>query len=765
MKSVLCAVSACLLLISNSPKARTVPLPVEVTLDSNSLHYVMGASFSPDGEWVAYSILKGSAGVVSRTESKYPCTRNRFLNGSVADILVTSVATGATKVVAGGGSYNLSPAWSPDGRYVAFASNREARNRLELWSWEVKTDSLRRVSDADILPHQLQWTPDSRKVITTGVSVIPGTIENSGCQTDERAEAKILPGQADSARVNIYESERKSRSSDAPNSDPWSLDVLLADLLLIDLDSGQTRVLDHGERIITFKLSPNGSQLAFIIWKRFERAGSQQILHDLDMVSLATGQKSVLVQDIRLNLNAAFSWSPDGSRIVYQVDGLLERKHDCYVVNALSGVVHKISGFPQWEARTVLSAPAWDSDGKNVYIVLCDAIWSAPAEGGHASKVAEVPSRHIIRLITQDDGSLWSLDGGRSAVVVTDDEAARQDGFYRVDLTTGQANVLIENGKHFWDNQVDGYLKVAPNGRAFMYSAQDSAQPIDLWIADGKLSEPHRLTHVNPQYDGYQLGTKRLIHWLSLDGQMLTGVLLLPPGYEEGKKYPMIVNVYGGVSPHYDDFGFANHAPINAHLLATRGYVVFMPDAPQHLGTPMLDLAKTVLPGVSKAVEMGIADPKRLGVLGHSYGGYSVLSLLVQTPRFGAAVMCDGFGDLISAYGQMDAKGAAFQTSITEYGQGLMGATPWESRDRYVENSPIFYLNRIETPLLIAHGSEDSVVAPFLGDEVFVGMRRLGKETVYLKYAGEGHSTFSWSRANRLDFCNRVIAWFDDQLH
>ena len=94
-----------------------------------------------------------------------------------------------------------------------------------------------------------------------------------------------------------------------------------------------------------------------------------------------------------------------------------------------------------------------------------------------------------------------------------------------------------------------------------------------------------------------------------------------------------------------------------------------------------------------------------------------------------------------------------------------MGATPWESRDKYVENSPVFYLNRIETPLLITHGSEDTVVSPFLGDEVYVGMRRLGKETVYLKYAGEGHSPSYWSYANRIDFCNRVIAWFEGHLH
>lgn len=199
-------------------------------------------------------------------------------------------------------------------------------------------------------------------------------------------------------------------------------------------------------------------------------------------------------------------------------------------------------------------------------------------------------------------------------------------------------------------------------------------------------------------------------------------------------------------------------------LLATRGYAILLPDAPQNLGTPMLDLAKTVLPGVSKVIEMGIADPDRLGVMGHSYGGYSTLSLIVQTKRFKAAVSLDGMGDMVGAYGQMRKDGTAFGTSMEEQGSGLMGDTPWQVRERYVENSPIFYLDRVETPLLIVHGSNDTTVAPFLGDEMFVDLRRLGREVVYAKYEGEGHSPLSWSHGNQVDLCNRMIAWFEAHL-
>ena len=121
-------------------------------------------------------------------------------------------------------------------------------------------------------------------------------------------------------------------------------------------------------------------------------------------------------------------------------------------------------------------------------------------------------------------------------------------------------------------------------------------------------------------------------------------------------------------------------------------------------------------------------------------------------------------GDLFGGYGAMDKNGTAFGTSIAERGQGLMGGTPWQFPDRYIENSPVFYLDRVETPLLIIQGAADRTVPPFLGDQLFVDLRRLGKDVVYAKYQGEGHVPTEWGYANQVDFCNRVIMWFDAHL-
>jgi dipeptidyl aminopeptidase/acylaminoacyl peptidase len=211
-------------------------------------------------------------------------------------------------------------------------------------------------------------------------------------------------------------------------------------------------------------------------------------------------------------------------------------------------------------------------------------------------------------------------------------------------------------------------------------------------------------------------------------------------------------------------FGLSGAGVENLQILATRGYAVLLPDTPLKKGTPMFDLLKTVIPGVDRIVDLGIADPDRLGVMGHSYGGYSTLSLITQTTRFRAAVDSAGPGDLISAYGEMDKSGSAGAIGWSETGQGGMVGTPWQYRDRYIENSPLFYLDRVETPLLIVQGELDRAVPPSQAEEVFVGLRRLGKEVVYAKYAGEEHWEGTWSPANVEDYWTRVLDWFDKHL-
>jgi dipeptidyl aminopeptidase/acylaminoacyl peptidase len=174
----------------------------------------------------------------------------------------------------------------------------------------------------------------------------------------------------------------------------------------------------------------------------------------------------------------------------------------------------------------------------------------------------------------------------------------------------------------------------------------------------------------------------------------------------------------------------------------------------------MKDLVEGVQHAVNKVIELGIADPERLGICGYSYGGYSTIAVITQTTRFKAAAMGTGQGDLVGHYLEFNPSVASDGSSWTEGGQGLMGGTLWQYPERYRENSPIMYLDRVRTPLLIYHGEQDGAVA--LSDQIFVGLRRLGREVEYRRYANEPHNMSR--RENLIDCWNAVIRWFDTYL-
>jgi acetyl esterase/lipase len=444
-----------------------------------------------------------------------------------------------------------------------------------------------------------------------------------------------------------------------------------------------------------------------------------------------------------------------------------EKYADCYVVDAGGASPRNVTVLPPQQGSYDPASFLWDDKGEQIFFIHNGALWKSCLKQCKAVEIARIPRREIRHIIATSNHLLWISNGRRSVTVVTHDAREKQDGFYKIDLESGESDKLLETGQCYTCALVAEPFAVTSDGREMAYFAEDAQQNRDIWVNDASFENPRRLTHLNPQFDKYRMGSTQLIDWVSDDGEQLQGALLLPADYGTGRRYPLIVYVYGGLSlsDNLHHFGLAGPGPFNMQLFSTRGYAVLLPDAPQHLGTPMADLTKTVLPGINKVVEMGLADPSRLGVMGHSYGGYSVLSLIVQTKRFKAAVEADGYADLVGHFGEMRHDGTAIGTSLEEQGQGLMGLPPWQFPGRYIQNSPIFYLDRVETPLLMVHGSRDDTVAPFLGDEVFVGLRRLGRQVEYALYEDEGHSPPYWNFANQVDFCNRVISWFELHLH
>lgn len=764
-----------LVVLTSMPQAivsaqQTVPLPIEAVLSTREFVAFTPVEFSPDGTWIAYAAKDKQRNMVR--ESLESTSAGVPFYAKDADVWLVNTRTHETRNLTGGHGSNWSPAWSPDGRDVAFLSDRDGDKEAKVWIWDAAANALRKVSDVPVGAGKIAWMPRSRQLLTTA-------------RPEDSTPENYMKGEGSSGNASKHQQELKAPGSSvvvyksdivrlgdrrASDSDPWSLDGYLGDLVLLNVATGSVQRLARNTRISKFVASPTGAQVAFSSPTHFERAGSQQVLWDLTVITVSDRHTTVVASDIRLDYDGgAFTWSPDSSGLAYLTGGPLEASAgiaDCFLVNSNGGTRRNVTMFPQQTLFAKQRPPLWDASGTSIYVIRNGSMWKTDIAQGRAKELVAIPGRQITEFVAHDGNRLWSPDDGKSTVVLTFDREAKQSAFYKVELERGSVAKLLERGQCYECGDVDEHVFSDPKDSGLAYFSQDSERPEDLWIADSDFRNPLRLTDLNPQLEGYRMGTVRLVQWLSDDGESLHGILLLPSDYHPAKRYPLIVWVYGGsgLSGRLEAFGSAGPGPFNLQLLATRGYAMLLPDSPSHPGTPMLDLAKTVLPGVNKVIDMGIADPDRLGVMGHSNGGYSTLALIVQTKRFRAAVEIDGLGDLVSDYGEMDEAGDAFAISNLEHGQDALGGTPWEMREKYIENSPTFFLDRVETPVLIVHGGEDRTVAPFMGDELFVGLRRLGKEVEYDKYEGEGHSPLDWSHANQADFCKRMISWLERHL-
>ena len=285
------------------------------------------------------------------------------------------------------------------------------------------------------------------------------------------------------------------------------------------------------------------------------------------------------------------------------------------------------------------------------------------------------------------------------------------------------------------------------------------------------------LLALNTHLAAVDWGETRLIDYSTAGGQPLKGAVILPPGYREGQRYPVITWVYprylirGLNDPFLDPYMPGIY---NLQLYAARGYVVLIPSVPLAGGTFMNGLAELgagVLPAVDRLAALGIADPVRVGVMGQSGGGYAVYGLIGQTNRFKAAVALAGLTDLAQLHGQFDAAARGYpgieheksvNWSISEASFGF-GVPPYADHDLYWRNSPIAHVDRVQTPLLLVHGEFDKRGAMPQAETFFYGLYRQGKTARLLRYWGESHS-LAQSPANVRDIVDETVRWFDRYL-
>jgi dipeptidyl aminopeptidase/acylaminoacyl peptidase len=321
-------------------------------------------------------------------------------------------------------------------------------------------------------------------------------------------------------------------------------------------------------------------------------------------------------------------------------------------------------------------------------------------------------------------------------------------GLSRLDLKTKALTPLIR------DSGVYQGFRMSRDGRTVVFQKSDGTRPAELFAADRSFKHVRKLTDLNPWMAAKALPASELVSYRDADGKVLYGVLRYPVGYEKGKRYPTVFEIYET----FFDNGFNGRAA----YLAGQGYAVFHPSVNLVIGRPGESWTKGVTAAANKLIDMGVADPDRLGVHGTSYGGYATVLLLTETDRFKAAINVSGKVNMVSFYTDSERLGVR-NTHAPEKSQDRIGGTLWEFPERYIEQSAIFRLDRVKTPLLTISGDQDPNVPANQSRELYYALRRLGKEVEWVRYVNGGHRPPN-SVAESIDFEQRIAAWYDKHL-
>lgn len=385
-------------------------------------------------------------------------------------------------------------------------------------------------------------------------------------------------------------------------------------------------------------------------------------------------------------------------------------------------------------------------------------IWKFDPNTGTGNRLTKGRENTMRYRYVKLDNEERFLNNKKKWILTAFNETDKSSGYYEFNPRNNRGKQLLM-GPYRYSNPIK-----AQEASALIFTRQNFQEFPDIRYADLRFKKQRLMSDANPQQKKYNWGTAELVTWTSLDDRQLTGMLIKPENFDPAKKYPMIVNFYEKSSNnlHRHSAPSFGRSTINYSFYASRGYLIFNPDVHYRIGYPGESAYNCVIPGVTALIEKGFVDKDNIGVQGHSWGGYQIAYLVTKTNIFKAAEAGAPVPNMISAYG-----GIRWQTGLSrqfqyEHTQSRIGGTPWEYRARYIENSPIFDLDKVNTPLLIMHNDADGHVPWYQGIELFVSLRRLGKPSWFLNYNNEPHWPLKFQ--NRKDFNIRLAQFFDHYL-
>jgi dipeptidyl aminopeptidase/acylaminoacyl peptidase len=658
--------------------------------------------------------------------------------------------------------------WSATGTLAFVASTEDAdgepgHGSIVAWTGEEQAKTLVAMDGAPrgwVVPadNTLRWSDDGGRLFFGWRPLRPDEVATSANPGSDRPfdaydTDRILEGRGVDVwhwmdqRINpqqkILWPREKDRTYLAVHHVATSRTVSLADARLEDVDVPATGNVAVGRSDVRYR------------WQSTWTGGAT----DLYVVSLADGTRTLVAEGLQGRTFA----SPGGRFVVYWADG------DYMLYDVASGASRNVTqGLGVDFANEDHDTPdepggygvgGWTSGDAALLLYDKFDIWVVPTDGARPWMLTGGQGRQERRQfrVVDTDPSVDAISPREQLLLSSYHDVRKGYSFWRARMDRPGVSPLLEAERRF------AFLAKAESADVVLFTREDYDEFPDLWVAGLDFVDARKVTDVNPGLTEYAWGTSELTEWRSMDGTLLQGVVIKPGNYVEGRRYPVLVYYYELFSQRLHEFNdpSVNHRP-SFPVYASDGYVVFLPDVRFEIGRPGYSATKALVPGVQHLIDIGLADPDAIALHGHSWSGYQTAHVVTQTNMFKTAITGAPVANMTSAYsGIRWGSGLARQFQY-EMGQSRLSGSLWEARDEYIENSPVFFADRIHTPMLILHGDKDDAVPWYQSIELYLALRRLGKEAVFLQYRDEPHHPQKY--ANKLDRAMKMKEWTDYYL-
>ncbi len=588
--------------------------------------------------------------------------------------------------------------------------------QLDIWNW-----------DAPYTPPQQKKRVDATIRKTYSAVINLGSFANA---QDDRIIIPLTTSEFDNVRLIAGGKTGLALSRD--NSDfvresMWA-DGSFSDYALVNLSDGSRKPIAKGFNASRFDVSPEGK---YLIW--FDPAKRAWCTYDI-----ATGATA----DLTSQTGVAFHTEDDDHPTAYP--GPYE-------------------GMPKWIEgdQAVLIIDRYD-------------VWKFAPDGSKAENLTASTGRNnhnrfrVIDLRRDERtpnerrtgvGLSWTPKEDLFLSVQNEDD--KKNGYGRLSLAKPTKTL-----EYFTDTVTFQSPVMGPDG-SIAYLKGNFRHPFDLYSTSDYFASSEKISAINPQIKDYRWGSANLFEWKAYDGTPLKGIVMIPDGIKPGEKLPVMIYFYEKYSDQLYNFWAPapSRSTVNLSFYTSRGYIVFVPDIVYKDGHPGESAYNCICSGAEALCEKyPFADKSKMAIQGQSWGGYQTAWLVTRTNMFAAAGAGAPVSNMTSAYGGIRWESGMTRAGQYENGQSRIGKTLWDEGglDLYIENSPIFHADKVETPLLIMHNDNDGAVPWYQGIEYFSDLRRLGKPAWMLEYNNEAHNLVE--RRNCKDLSRRLQQFFDHYL-